>query len=252
MNKELAGTLFIRQGVALDYCFEASIRSMQAICDHVFIVYVDSDDNTLEVLITLLDANTTLLKCKDEQWRSHHGKEKLSFFQNIGIEYANRQGYEYVFLCQGDCVIHEDSFPFIKQAIELGEESYFVSRYNLWGSKDTMLNVPQNRKPVSTVVNRLAKSCYLSVDDGENISANPASLDFINLIQIFHMGFIRDPKKHVAKIKEIQGNIFEMDVDSRVKDAETFDPFAMGFTKEDLIPIPKSLPKFVLDWAKNK
>ena len=114
-----------------------------------------------------------------------------------------------------------------------------------------MLNVPQNRKPCSTCVNRLAKSHYRSVDDGENVATNGASLDFINLIEIFHMGFVRDSEKHIAKIKEIQGNIFGMDYDKRADLKPEFDWKDWGFTHDDLIHIPKPLPVYLYKWVKN-
>ena len=115
-----------------------------------------------------------------------------------------------------------------------------------------MLDVPQSRKPVSTQICRLTKTNYLSVDDAESINC-PASLDFINLISVWHMGFIRNPKKHIAKIKEIQKNIFKMDnYDSRADLKEEFDWKDWGFTEDDLIPISKPLPIYVQEWAANK
>lgn len=250
MGYKLAGCCFIRRGVDLDYCFEAAIKSMQAVCDMVFVTYCESDDGTLERL-KAIGSPMQIIVCSEDEWISQVGKEKLSYFQNKSIELAQEQMYEYVLLVQCDECLHEDSIPLIYRALELGEESYFISRHNLWGSHETMLNVRQNRKPVSTVVNRLAKSYYRSVDDGESLATNGASLDFINLIEIFHCGFIRDSRKHVEKIKEIQGNIFGMDVDSRVINAETFDPWIMGFEKSDVIPIPKPLPIYLNDWIKN-
>lgn len=251
MGKQLAGTLFIRNGISLDYCFEASIKSMQAVCDWVYVVYCESEDETLNVLKKIADNKTSILICVDEMWSQQKGKEKLSFFQNIGIEQAQTDGYEYVLLVQADECLHEDSIPFIKQALALDEEAYYCSRYNMWGSPMTMLNVPQNRKPVSTIVNRLTKSCFRSVDDGEGIATNTASLDFINRIEIFHMGFIRNNKKHIAKIKEIQGNIFGMDYDKRADLKEEFDWKDWGFTHDDLIHIHKPLPMYLKDWIEN-
>lgn len=247
--KKLSGVCFIRNAVSLDYCIEASINSMKAFCDKVIVCYVKSEDGTFELLKSIEDI--VILGCTDEAWNSIHGKEKLSYFQNVAIEYAEKQGYEYVFLCQADECVHESSIPYIKRALELNEEAYYCSRYNLWGSPEAMLNVPQNRKPVSTVVNRLCKSYYRSVDDGENMASDSASLDFINLIEIFHMGFVRNPKKHIAKIKEIQGNIFQMDYDKRADIREEFDWHDWGFTEKDIIPIPKPLPIFVKDWVDN-
>jgi hypothetical protein len=252
MNKQLAGVCFVRHATLLDYCIEASINSMKAFCDHVFVTYIESDeDNTLEVLKGMVDEKLTILTCTNEQWQEQKGKTKLAFFQNVSIEYAEKQGYEYVLLCQADECISEDSIPYIKQAIALGEEAYFVSRYNMWGSTTTMLNVRQNRKPCSTVCNRLTKSSFRSVDDGESIATNTASLDFINLIQIFHVGFIRNPTKHIAKIKEIQQNIFGMSYDSRADLKPEFDWKDWGFTYQDLISIPKPLPKYLDNWIEN-
>ena len=249
MGKKIAGVCFVRNAIIFDYCIEASINSMRAFCDHVFVCYVESDDDTYSKLLWMEGDNLTILKCSNEQWESVHGKEKLSFFQNVAIEYAQQQGYEYCFLCQADECVHEDSIPYIQRALALGEESYFITRYNLWGSPETMLNVPQSRKPVSTVVNRIAKSCYRSVDDGESIAANGASLDFINLIEIFHAGFIRDKKKHIAKIKEIQQNIFAMEhYDSRADLKPEFDWKDWGFTEDDLVRIPKPLPIYLDSW----
>lgn len=242
--KKLAGVMFVRLGIALDYCFEASIKSMQSVCDTVIVTYCDSSDGTLEALKSI-GGNLVILCCGEDVWQSQKGKEKLSYFQNVSIDYAEKNGYEYVLLVQADECLHEDSIPYIKRALELKEEAYFVSRYNLWGSYETMLNVPQNRKPCSTCVNRLFKSNYRTVDDGENAATNGASLDFINLIEIFHCGFVRDPKKHIAKIKEIQGNIFGMTYDSRADLKDEFDWRDWGFTENDLIHIPKPLPKFI-------
>lgn len=251
MGKKLAGVSFIRQGFALDYCFEASIRSMQSVCDMVFVCYCESTDGTIEILQEIGE-NLQILFCSEEMWETQKGKEKLSYFQNIAIDYAEKEGYEYILLVQGDEVLHEDAIPVIKRALDLNEEAYYCSRYNLWGSSKTMLNVPQNRKPCSTVVNRLAKSYYRSVDDGENLATNSASLDFINIIEIFHMGFIRDSVKHIAKIKEIQGNIFQMDYDKRADIKSEFDWKDWGFSENDLIPICKDLPILVRGWSNDK
>lgn len=250
MGKKLAGTLFVRNATEYDYCVEAAIRSLQACCDHVFVCEAGSTDDTFEVLQTVLDGRTTILQCTKEQWDAQVGREKLNYFTNIAIEYAQQQGYEYQFNLQSDEVIDRDSNRYINQAIELGEEGYLVTRHNLWGSPTTMLNVRQSRKPVSTQICRLTKTGYRSIGDAESVNC-PASLDFINLIQVWHMGFIRDNKKHIAKIKEIQGNIFQMGVDERVNLKPEFDWKDWGFTYDDLISIHKPLPVYVKDWVQK-
>lgn len=252
MGKKIAGICFVRNATLYDYCIEASLNSMMAFCDHVFVVYVESQDDTLIRLERLYDEKLSCLMCSNEEWLANNGRTKLAIFQNVGIEYAEKEGYEYVFLCQADECVHEDSIPYINKAVALGEEAYFVTRHNLWGSTETMLNVPQNRKPCSTVCNRLTKSSFRSIDDGESIATNTASLDFINLITIYHMGFVRDHVKHIAKIKEIQQNIFGMEhYDSRADLKPEFDWKDWGFIESDLIPIPKPLPIYLNDWVEN-
>lgn len=246
MSKNLAGVCFVRNAILYDYCIEASIRSMQAFCDHVFVCYVESDDNTLSLLKSI--SNISIASCSSDDWNNVQGREKLSHFQNVAILNAQLEQYEYCFLCQADEVVHEDSIPHIMQAVELGEEGYYVTRHNMWADAEHMLNVPQSRKPVSTVVNRLTKTCYRSVDDGESI-LSPTSFDFINKIEIFHMGFIRDNQKHIGKIKEMQKNIFLMDYDKRADLKPEFDWKDWGFTEKDLVKIYKPLPIYVRDWV---
>lgn len=248
MSKKLAGVCFVRNAILYDYCIEASIRSMQAFCDEVIVCYVESEDDTLKLLESI--GGITLLQCSNDEWNKIQGREKLSYFQNIAIEYAQSLGYEYCFLCQADEVIHEDSIPHIMNAVSLGEEGYYVTRHNMWADAEHMLNVPQSRKPVSTVVNRLTKTCYRSVDDGESI-LSPTSFDFINKIEIFHMGFIRNNEKHIGKIKEMQKNIFLMDYDKRADLKPEFDWKDWGFTEKDLVKIHKPLPVFVKDWVEK-
>lgn len=248
--KKLAGTLLIRNGCEFGYCFEAAIKSLQDVCCHVFVVEAGSTDDTMQVLQTLLDKKTTILQCTIEQWNEQQGREKLNYFSNIAIEYAQQQGYEYQFNLQGDEVLDPDSFQYIQKAIELGEEGYIITRHNLWGDTSMMLNVRQSRKPVSTQICRLTKTEYRSTGDAESVNC-PASLDFINLINVWHMGFVRDNRKHIAKIKEIQGNIFGMDYDIRADLKPEFDWKDWGFTHDDLISIPKPLPVYLNDWIKN-
>jgi hypothetical protein len=243
--KKLAGVTMIRQGCALDYCFEASINSMKAFCDVVYVCYVESEDETLELLKSI--GGITIILCTKESWDKREGREKLSYFQNIAINKAQIDGYEYCFLCQADECVSQDSIPHIRQAVELGEEGYCVTRHNLWADEHHMLNVRQDRSPVSTIVNRLTKTYYRSYDDGESILSN-SNLNFINKIEIFHMGFIRDNKKHIAKIKEIQQNIFQIEYDKRADLKEEFDWKDWGFTESDLVPIHKPLPIYLKDW----
>lgn len=245
----LAGTLIVYNGIKSDYCFVEAVNSLKDACDLVIIVDCGSSDGTQSILATLIDSKTKIINFSTEEWFRQQGREKLAYFTNKAIKEAKREGFEWQFNLQADEVIHEDSIPFIRAAIEKNNEGYWVRRINLWGNSQYQLNVPIERMPVSPQIIRLCKTNYLSIDDAESINC-PASIDFFNEIRIYHMGFVRDKFKHIEKIKHIQKDIFLMDYDKRVDSMpQGFEPLSMGFSRQDLIPIEEKLPKYIREWA---
>lgn len=249
MAKTLGGTLFIRNGVKFDYCFEEALRCLIELCDQVVIVDAGSSDETIDRLYKYQSDSVSLICLSDNEWQSldHIGKERLSVFTNKAIENLKT---DYVFNLQGDEIIDPKSYSWIRKAIEEGEEGYLCKRINLWGSPYTQLNVPHNRKPCSTEILRLAKTCYRAYDDAESLAA-PCSDKYVDLIKIWHMGFVRKREVHPAKIREMQGNIFKCGVDSKLEGMEVFDS-TKWFGPEDLIPIEGELPPLIQQWAKER
>jgi hypothetical protein len=186
---------------------------------------------------------------EDTYWdgMAFHGKHRLSIFTNYAIEMLDT---DYVFSLQGDEIVDPASYPYIRQAIEEGQEGYLCTRINLWGSPYTQLNVPHHRKPCSTEIVRLAKTCYRAYDDAESLAA-PCDDKYLSSIKIWHMGFIRKREVHPAKIREMQGNIFKCGVDSKLEGMEVFDS-TKWFTGDDLIPIQGELPPLIRQWAKER
>ena len=102
---------------------------------------------------------------------------------------------------------------------------------------------------------RLARPKYNSLDDAEGIGA-PYSVEYLDKIRIYHMGFVRDRKIHNAKIINMHENIFGIPRDSRCDDdarenVGIFRP-ETRFSKEDLLSIPEPLPKVIQEWAKAR
>lgn len=249
MSKKLAGTIFCYNAVSQDYCLEESVNSLLGFCDCVYIVNAGSTDSTNLIIYKLLLENENIATSSrsNQEWHRHEGKEKLSYFTNIAIEMAERDGCEYIFNLQADEIVHESSYPYIRQAIETGGEGFMVKRINLWGTPFTALDVTHNRKPCSTEINRLAKSCYRAYDDAESLAA-PANISFLNDIRIYHMGFVRDRRIHPAKIRHMQAEVFRVGVDPKLEGMEVFDPYKW-FSEEDLKPITEPLPAVIQKWA---
>lgn len=258
----LGGSTFIWNGVAQDYNFIETLECLLELCDEVVVV-AGGTDGTMEKINEWWRKHLNrdsgksihIYEINDKEWKAQVGREKLSYFSNIAIEHLTTP---WNFYLQSDEILHEDSFQFVRQAIEVadqhGVEAYFCRRLNLWKTPWQMLNVPQERKPCSTEVIRLAKSKYRCVDDAESLGVPQVHIPGdIDNIQIFHMGFVRDQVKHLEKIRHMQTEVFLWgDYDEKAKNCDRLQPDRWFDPEKDLIPIPKPLPKFIQKWAEER
>lgn len=252
MNKKLAGVIFVHNAISQDYCYKQAIQSLLSFCDHVFILDAGSTDGTMQKIKEYVPRETiTVILTTNDTWEAQKGKEKLSYFTNMAIESAQRAGYEYVFSLQADEILHEKSYAAVRKAVEEGEEAYAVSRINLWGSPFHKLIVPQEKKPCSTTIVRLAKSSYRAYDDAESLNSR-ASLKFHDEIRIYHMGFVRKREVMVNKIKHMQEKVFGMDSDPKLKGMVIFDPWKWFSKEEDVELINEPLPEVIKGWAEAR
>lgn len=254
MNKTLGGSLFIRNGCKFDYPFVQAIQCLLEFCDKVCVCVVETDDNTLMNIYDTLAQNENKNKLiirtiSNFDWErmEFQAKYRLSIFTNYAIEMLDT---DYVLNLQGDEIVDPASYEWIRKAMVLGQESYLCKRINLWGSPYTQLNVPHHRKPCSTEIIRLAKTCYRAYDDAESLAA-PCNNSFLNDIKIWHLGFVRKREIHPAKIREMQGSIFKCGVDTKLEGMEVFDS-TKWFGPEDLIPIEGELPPLIQQWAAER
>lgn len=248
MAKTLGGITWVYNAIQQDYPIVEAANCLKELCDKVIILDAGSNDGTYDIIKSLEDDKTKIVRCSNSEWHKHQGREKLSFFQNFAAAFLIT---DYYFCLQSDEIIHEKSFEVIRRAIETGNEGYLISRINLWGDSQHQLNVPQDRKPVSTEIVRLAKQYCRSVDDGESIAVQDLNIHFLNDIRVYHMGFVRDNVKHLVKIRHIQEDVFQIECDKRIEGMTKFYPW-VAFNREDVIPIKEDLPKFITQWAKER
>lgn len=252
MSKKLAGVIFYYNAEMFDYCYIEAVNCLLECTDYVFIV-AGGTDNTYEKTLNEFKDNehVTIIYLSNALWDLQTGKEKLNYFTNIGIEAAHREGYEYVFQLQADEILHEKSYPEIRKAIETNEEGYMCTRINLWHSPYLQLDVPQERKPCSTSIIRLTRTCYRSVDDAENIEVPLCETYFESGIHIWHYGFVRKKEVMKAKIINMQENVFGMDHDKKLDGSDTFDS-TLWFSGDDLKIIDYPHPKIMQEWIKTR
>lgn len=255
MKPTLGGATFVWRGNDQDYNYRETIACLCELCDEV-VIAAGGPDGTFWDCVTFTDSlkqfhhkRIIVTEISQRMWDSQQGREKLSYFSNLAIEKLHT---DYVFYLQCDEILHEDSFPYVRMAIETGKEAFFMRRLNLWRDPGHMLNVPQDRKPCSTEVIRLAKTKYRCVDDAESLGVPECYvLGDIDSMMIYHMGFIRDGKKMLVKVKHMLTEVFGWSNDTRAENCDKFEP-SRFFSDDDIVPIPRQLPKFIQKWCEER
>lgn len=247
----LCGVILAKDCVKFDYCIKESIFSMLGVCDYVIVAYVYSEDETLDEILSIDNENIKIIYLTEDDWNFFEDKYRLSYLTNIAIQEADRMGFSYILSIQADEILHENSYQSIREAVQSNHEAFLINRINLWKDCNHQLEVPQHRKPCSTEVIRLAKSCYRTYDDAESFEA-PANW-FIDDAFIFHYGFVRKKEIMKDKIKNMQQVVFGMsDYDQKLNNCEVFNPDLWFNPETDLIPIKMEHPKVMQEWILSR
>lgn len=260
----LGGASMIWNGIKQDYHIIETLDCLYELCDEVS-VSAGGDDGTWDLVykwaLDHSDRKIHLYRIGEHDWIGQVGREKLSYFSNIAIEALTTDWFIYV---QADECLHEQDFTTIRNAVNeanyvvsLGDnqiDALMVRRLNLWKTPLQMLNVEQARKPVSTEVIRLCRKHCRCIDDAESCAANNVVIyGDIDDIQIWHTGFVRDPVKHLEKIRHMQTEVFLWgDFDVKAKDCTEFQPDRWFDPEKDLIPVPHPLPKYIKQWTRER
>jgi glycosyltransferase involved in cell wall biosynthesis len=253
MSKKLGGITWGYCMESQDYNWRETIRCLSELCDEVIVLdagSTDMSDKLLEEYVQQFE-NVKTVYLQNSEWQAQKGQQKLAYMQNVALSELSKE-MDYYFLLQMDEIIHESSFSTIRAVIEFPYEGFLCRRFNMYGDMNHYLDVPQDRKPVSDYVMRLANPKYLSYGDGESIMvAPPTSAEFKEQIKIYHMGFVRSRKKNLIKMKHMMEDIFGWGLDPRAQGKDKFYPFDF-FAPADCVHIREPLPKFIENWVKER
>lgn len=258
-NPTLGGSMFIHNAVQFDYCVAEALDSLCAICDQVVVVDAQSDDGTIDVLRTVKARQPKLKVIEGANWNCSEKFDRLRILADIA---KSNLKTDWHFMLQADEVIHENSFPWIRRAIKHPtNRSYMIRRMNLWGDCNHYLryDLPQEHKPVSDEVIRLATIENPAFGDAETLQCDPRfTAREVDKITIFHYGFVRRDANMIDKTLSMQSWFWGpgSQPDHRVvemskKEEKRFEWEVMK-TKEMLAPIPMSHPMFSKAWAEER
>lgn len=205
----LSGSLFIRNAITNDYCIEASIESLCALCEEVVVIDAESNDGTVDILREMERTHNNLKIHEGYKWacerENQKGYDRLAVLANTAKALTHG---EWHFMLQADEVLHEDSIPIIQGTIKNTIfETFTMKRINLFGSIDSYLREDiythcGRMQPCGIRVCRLGKHQYDALGDAESIylGNNNTTID----ATIVHYGLVRDSAKMLDKVIQMQ------------------------------------------------
>lgn len=111
---KISGFTFIRNGNALGYPFVPSIRSLLPLCDEVIVNVPRSTDGTLEAVRAIGDPKIRIIETEWDEAQRTAGLV-LSQHTNLALDQCTGDWCVYI---QGDEVLHEESIPGMRAALE--------------------------------------------------------------------------------------------------------------------------------------
>ena len=110
----ISGFTFIRNGNQLGYPFVPAIRSLLPLCDEIIVNVPRSTDDTLAAVRAIGDPKIRVVETEwDDNPRA--GGRTLSHHTNLALEKCTGDWCVYI---QGDEVLHEDSIPAMRAAMQ--------------------------------------------------------------------------------------------------------------------------------------
>lgn len=111
---KISGFTFIRNGVSLGYPFIPAIRSLLPLCDEVIVNVPHSTDDTLAAVRAIGDPKIRIVEAAwDESLRTRG--LAMSHHTNLALRECTGDWCVYI---QGDEVLHEDTLPALRAALE--------------------------------------------------------------------------------------------------------------------------------------
>jgi len=109
---KVSGFTIVRNAVIYNYPILESINSILPICDEFIVNVGDSQDRTLELILSIKSDKIRII---ENQWDFSKGKEVLSHQTNLALEECSG---DWAFYLQSDEVIHEHDLPKLRKCME--------------------------------------------------------------------------------------------------------------------------------------
>jgi glycosyltransferase involved in cell wall biosynthesis len=248
----IGGSLFVHNAVEFDYCISEAIESLVPFCDEVVVLDAQSTDDTVAVLKAVQSKYDHVRVIEGAEWACADNYLRLSKLANLAKNYLNT---EWHFMLQADEVVHENSYPAIKEFFKSNHDSAIITRLNLWGDFGTYVNPRSERLPCSPAVIRMGRIYLDAQSDGESFDAGRLHANMTDRITLFHYGFLRN--NMLNRVIAVQSWFWgpNSQPDARCvrmkKEDGIFKPYEF-IAETELLPIPMPHPAVMEMWIQDR
>jgi len=212
MTASISGFTFIRNGVELDFCFEASIRSLLPLVDEFVIAVGRSDDDTLARVLALNDCKIRVI---ETIWNDRMADRGFVYAQQKMIAQYACTG-DWAFYLEGDEVLHEDELTSIRASVDrhhtnAAVEALVFDYYHFYGSCDWIAVSPAWYRRECRLIRNTIRSYapdgqYWLVTSQHKRPRNPQAA--LANAHVYHYGWIRrveDMNKKLTQVSKYWG-----------------------------------------------
>jgi glycosyltransferase involved in cell wall biosynthesis len=224
---KVCGFTIIRNGVKFDYPIVESIQSILPVCDHFIVAVGDSDDDTLQLIRNI---NSPKIEILETVWdlTLRKGGRTLAIETDKAFQ-AIPETYDWAFYLQADEIVHENSLPAIRQAMEanLGDErveGLLFNYYHFYGSYEYVGQAYSwCRREIRVIRNR--KDIF-SYRDALGFRKKPNDKLRVKLTDayVYHYSWVKSPVAQQKKLESFR-KLWHDDewIEKSVMKAEEFD-----------------------------
>jgi len=250
----ISAHLITHQCLTLDYCLEATVRSMMDLCDNIYINDGKSTDGTLDLLYTL---------------QKEYGKDRVVIFEREWEHnrrvWADQKNFlldkipfdAYVIFIDADEVIHENDILAIRELTNKGIPAVSFKVIHFYGRPTHYIDGPAWYKRHTRLCKRstgirlhhIEKGCADDLIWPNGMTAHMAGC-FLSNIVLYHYGNCRDPRALGRKSKKAD-DLYQYS--SEYKGGKLAEPrsFSYAFDKVGAKVFTGSHPKYVSKWIED-
>lgn len=175
---KVCGFTIVRNAIKYDYPVVESIKSILPLCDKVVVAVGNSDDGTLELIKSIDKVKIIIIETVwDDKLRE--GGTVLAVETNKSMD-AISENFDWCVYIQADEVIHENSYPTIKNAMKkwlnVAEVEGLLFKYHhFWGTYDYIginrqwykneIRVIRNNKQIRSYPHRRGENYVATVSE---------------------------------------------------------------------------------------